>query len=135
MPEKTVPDRLYVKKGYKKDFDELREKLNLHAKNVFFMAMALGFLNSSPEEDLESKEEFVLGIEIEESDESLISAIAIHEVNNVGVLLDKEKVYSIAERYASGGLKYLKQDVTKEQFGSYMTLLEEQLLEQYGRIT
>ena len=134
MSKRTVPDRLYVKKGYKHDFDELREKLKLHAKNIFFMAMALGFLNNSPE-DIEAKEEFVLGIAINEDDLSLMNAIAIHEVGNFGVLLHKEKVYSIAERYASGGLKYLKQDVIKKQFGNYMTLLEEQLLDQHKRIT
>jgi len=133
MPKKTIPDRLYVKKSYKRDFDELREKLNLHAKNIFFMAMALGFLNNSKEE-LDSKEEFVLGIAIKESDEGLMKAIATYKANNVGVLLDKAKVYSIAEEYASGGIKYLKQDVMKEQFGSYATLLEEQLLEQYKKV-
>lgn len=133
MPKENVPDRLYVRKCYEQDFDELRKILNTQAKNIFFMAMALGFLNSSMEE-LDSKEEFVLGQWIKDNDESLMNAIAVYEVKNLGVLLDKGKVYSIAEKYASGGIKYLKQDIMKERFGSYVTLLEEQLLEQYRKI-
>ena len=134
MSKSGIPDRLYINKRYKEDFQYIRESLDVESKNVFFMAMAYGFLNNCKEK-IDPKEEFVLGQWIKESDEALMKAVAILDTGNLGVILDKSKTFSIAEEYASGGLKYLKENVMEEQFGNYIKRLEEQLVENYKKIS
>jgi len=133
MRDTPTPDRLYVSKRYVVDFRQLASDLDVDAKNVFFMAMALGFLNKEHEE-LEAKEGYILIQNIKEPEHALMSAIAFDKTGNLGVFLDKKRVYTIAEEYASGGLKYLKNDVIKEQFGSYNKRLESQLLQQFSKL-
>jgi hypothetical protein len=50
------------------------------------------------------------------------------------VLLDEQKVYSIAEQYATGGVKLLKNKVFSGEYGSYAKKLESDLLRQYDII-
>ena len=132
MSKKQTPDRLYIRKRYEAEFDELRDKLSVDAKNVFLMAMALGFLHEDKER-LDSKKEVVLAQVIKE-EEPLMATIAVYDVENLNVVLDKATIYSIAEEYASGGLKYLKDDVLRETFGSYIKRLEDQLVTHYKKL-
>lgn len=133
MRDTPTPDRLYVSKRYVDDFRRLANELDVDAKNVFFMAMALGFLNNEHEE-LDAKEGYILIQNIKEPEQALMNAIAFNKTGNLGIFLDKKRVYAIAEEYASGGIKHLNSDVIKEQFGSYNKRLESQLLLQFSKL-
>ena len=132
---KDSPDRFSVRKCYAEDFRQLAESLGVDNKNIFFMAMALGFLNNAREE-LDVKEGLFLMQVINDEEKALMSAIAFSEAKgNIGVLLNTKTIYLIAEEYASGGLKYLKKDVQQEQFGNYSKRLEHQVLQQFSTLT
>ncbi|MDG6950198.1 MAG: hypothetical protein JRM77_10245 [Nitrososphaerota archaeon] len=61
----------------------------------------------------------------------MISALAVAtDESGLKVLLDKRKVYQIAEEFASGGIHLLKNDVCSGQFGSYAKRLGERLVEE-----
>jgi hypothetical protein len=56
----------------------------------------------------------------------LLKAIAVSEEGSLDVLSDKKKIYSLAEQYATGGLKLLR-NIAFEKFGKdlYKKLLPE----------
>lgn len=134
---RTKIDRLYIKKSYEKDFKDLLEKDSpLHkkdSKHIFMMAMVLGFYKKSKAE-LGKKEEFVRIEYLNDNEISLIKAIAINEENDLNILLDEERMYSIAEKYASGGIKYLKEMVLGKENGSFLKKFEAYLVDKFSEL-
>lgn len=133
-----VPDRLYVEKSDLEDFNILKDKgSDLHGKEnkeIFIMAMVLGFYNGA-RRNLDTKEGYFLEYHLTDEERSLIKAIAINEEQDLDVLLNPQKVYSIAEEYATGGIKYLKEEVLgTQQYGIYLKRLESQLVEIFEKI-
>jgi len=126
----AYPDRLYVEKSAINDYDQLKGKdspfYGRENKELFIAAMTLGFHENS-KKDLSKKEGFVRTEYLTDEEKSLIKAIAIAEEGNLNVLLDKKRVFSIAEEYAAGGIKLLKERVF-EEFGSYAKRLESELV-------
>lgn len=49
-------------------------------------------------------------------------------------MLDKQKIYSIAEQYATGGISLLKAKVMSGEYGSYAKKLESDLLRAHAQI-
>jgi len=132
-----IPDRLHIKKSYEKDFKDLLEKDSPLSKkgnkHIFIMGMVMGFYNVS-RVPLDKKEQFVRIEYLNDDDKSLIKAIAINEENDLNILLDEERVYSIAEEYASGGIKYLKEMVLIKEYGSFIKKFETYLLDKFNKL-
>lgn len=131
------PDRLYVRRSDIEDYDRLKEKDSPLAskdnKDLFMMAMSIGFYEGARTE-LGSKKDFVRIEYLTDREKSIIKAIAVAEEKGLDVLLDKKKVYSIAEEYAAGGIKLLKDKVFSGGYGSFSKKLESDLLEQFRKI-
>lgn len=133
-----APDRVHVRK---QDIEEFRIMIQERDspffkrdnKDVFIMAMILGF-NKNHRIPLDKKEGFIRVEYLSTEEKSLIKAIAIHAEGGLKVLLDKQKVYSIAEEYAAGGMQYLKEAIFDKQFGSYVKRLESELVETYEEL-
>ena len=64
----------------------------------------------------------------------MISALAVTEEESLDVLLDKKKVYSIAEEYAAGGIKQLKEMIFGGGYASFNKLLESELIDEFNKI-
>lgn len=134
------PKVINVGKRDKKDFDLLREDKNSffyhrEHKEIFIMAMVYGFLNNSPKTLGEKHEGGHCRVEtLNETDITLIKALAVKKTGNLDVLLDLKEVYSIAEQYATGGISYLKNEIFGKQHGSYQKRLEELLVDLHGKI-
>lgn len=130
-------DRLFIRKSYEKDFKDLLEKdsplCKKDSKHIFMMAMVMGFHKGSKVE-LDKRQEFVRTEYLNDDEISLIKAIAINEENDLNILLDEEKVYSIAEKYASGGIKYLKEMVLGKEGGSFFKKFENFLVEKFNKL-
>lgn len=129
------PDRLYVRKDNLEDYELLKKEkdsifFGKENKDIFIMAMILGYYNKK-KKCLDKKEGFFREEYLNDEERSLIKAIAIKEEGNLSVLLDKQKVYSIAEEYAAGGIGYLKDEVFNKQHGGYLKKLEEKLVEEF----
>ncbi|MBA7704059.1 hypothetical protein ES703_112857 [subsurface metagenome] len=103
-------------------------------KELFIMAMIYGFLNKSRLK-LDKKEGFVREEYLNDEYRTVIKALAIKEEGGLEVLLDLQKVYSIAEEYAAGGISYLKSDVLSKKHGHYDKKLEELLVELHDKIS
>lgn len=95
--------------------------------------MIAGFREGSRIE-LDKKEGFVRIEYLTLREKSIIKAIAVAEEGDLNVLLDKNKVYSIAEEYAAGGIKLLKNKVFSGDYGSYIKKLESELVEEFEKI-
>ena len=134
---RTKIDRLYIKKSYERDFKDLLEKDSpLHKKDrkhIFMMAMVLGFHKGS-KVDLDKKEEFVRIEYLNDNEISLIKAIAISEEDDLNILLDEQRIYSIAEKYASGGIKYLKEMALGKENGSFLKKIESYLVDKFDKL-
>ena len=97
------------------------------------MAMILGFYHES-RVTLNRKEGFARVEYLSPEDQSLVKAIAIWVEKDLKVLLDKQKVYSIAEQYAAGGLRYLKEAAFDMEHGSFIKRFESLLVEIYEKL-
>lgn len=126
------PDRFYINKSDRKDYDRLLEKDSpFHRrenKELFMMAMIFGFQEGNREE-LKKKEGFFRTEYLTDEEMSIIKAIAVAEAGDLNVLLDKKKVFSIAEEYATGGIKILKDKVFSGEYGTYAKRLESELIQ------
>jgi len=137
--ERKTPTRVFVRKEDIDDFRVLLQEKDSPLykkdnKDVFLMAMIFGFCNKQ-KLLLEQKEEFVRIEYFSLEDNSLIKAIAIHDhPDGLKVLLDKQKVYAIAEEYATGGISYLKESVFDSRFGSYIKKIESELVEAFEKL-
>jgi hypothetical protein len=130
---KKKPDRLFVDKAELANFKLLKEEkdsplYNKENKDVFIMAMIMGVKNGV-RIPLKSKEGLIREEYLNNEEKSIIKAIAVNAEQRLAVLLDPEKIYQIAEEYASGGIKYLLDAVFRKQHGSYVTRLESELVE------
>ena len=133
-----APNIINVTKKAIQQFQNLKKEkdsllFNRSAKEVFIMSMTMGFYNDN-KIALESKKEFVRIEYLNDKEKSLIKAIAVFDEGNIDVLLDKKKVYSIAEEYAAGGIQHLVDDMLKEQEGSATKKLETQLVEEFTKL-
>lgn len=129
------PDRLHVDKEDIKDFRLLLEEKDSplykrENKDVFIMSVVTGYKNGI-RLPLKSKEGFIREEYLNVEERSIIKSIAIQEDKNLSILLDMEKVYQIAEEYAKGGIKYLKDAVFQKSHGSYIKRLEAELLDEF----
>lgn len=138
-PDDKEPDRLYIQTSDIEDYDRLKEKDSQLAgkenKDLFMMAMCIGFHEGSPVElGKSSKEGFVRIEYLKERDKSIMKAIAVAKDGSLDVLLDKRKVYSIAEQYAAGGIKLLKDKIFSGGYGSFSKKLESELIDEFKKI-
>lgn len=137
MSRRKKIDRLYVDKKDLDDWKRLKDKDSPFTgndnKDVFIAAMILGYHEGSKIE-LKSKEGYFFSDNLKPEELALIRAIAVSEEGSLNVLLDEQKVYSIAEQYATGGVNLLKNKVFSGEYGSYAKKLESDLLRQYDKI-
>jgi len=135
---KKVPDRLYVRKVDLETYKLLGKERSSFLcgkenKELFIMAMIYGFLKKNRLK-LDKKEGFIREEYLNDEYRTVMKAVAIKEESALEILLDPQKVYSIAEEYAAGGISYLKNDVFSKRHGTYSKRLEEQLIELYDKI-
>jgi hypothetical protein len=133
MNEAKEPPIIYIRKSDRQDFERLLEKDSPFAgkgnKLVFLMAMVYGFINKVKRELTDRDPSGWIRTEyLSDREKSLIEAIAVYDTGSLDVLLDRKRVFSIAEEYAAGGIKLLKDEVFSAQGGSFSKRLESQLL-------
>ncbi len=131
------PDRLYIRKSDRKDYDRLLEKdspfVGKENKDLFMMALITGF-HEGTRVKLDKREGFFLLYHLNDKENSIIKAIAVAKEGDLNILLDKKKIYSIAEEYATSGIKLLKDKVFSGGYGSYIKKLESELIDEFERI-
>lgn len=136
MTEEKKVDRFYVDKRDLSDFNRLKEKDTPFAgsqnKDVFLAAMVVGY-HEGARVPLKTKEGYFMKSYLKDEELALINAIAVAEEKSLNVLLDPQKVFSIAEEYAAGGIQLLKEKVFSEEYGSYAKKLESELLRTYEK--
>lgn len=132
-----APDRLNIQKSDREDYARLLKKdspfAGKESKDLFMMALIIGF-HEGTRVKLDKKEGFFLLYHLNDKENSVIKAIAVAEEGGLNILLDKKKVYSIAEEYAAGGIKLLKDKVFGGGYGSYIKKLESELIDEFERI-
>jgi hypothetical protein len=137
MSERKKVDRLYVDKKDLDDWKRLKDKDSPFAgcdnKDIFIAAMAVGYYEKSKIE-LKSKEGYFFSDNLKPEELALIRTIAVSKEGSLNVLLDEQRVYSVAEQYATGGVKLLKNKVFSGEYGSYAKKLESDLLRQYSKM-
>jgi len=131
------PDRLYIRKSDRKHYDRLLEKdsplVGKENKDLFMLALITGF-HEGARVKLDKREGFFLLYHLNDKENSIIKAIAVAEKGDLNILLDKKKVYSIAEEYAAAGIKLLRDKVFSGGYGSYIKKLESELIDEFERI-
>lgn len=130
------PDRLYIRESDRETYNQLLDRVSPFAdkdnKHVFIMALIVGF-REKRRVKLDKRFGFIRSEYLSREEESIIKAIAVAEKEDLDILLDKKKVYSIAEEYAAGGIRLLKEEVTSS-YGSYIKRLESDLLDDFKKI-
>jgi len=127
------PDRLYCRKKDRKEYELLAKEGPFEGKkliDIFMMAMIAGF-HEAHKIELDKKEGLILLQYVPRKQKTIIKAIAVAEEGNLDILLDKKRVYSIAEEFATGGIKSLKEKVFSGDYGSYIKRFESELAEEF----
>ena len=136
MSQRKKIDRLYIDKKDLDDWRRLKDKDSPFAgcdnKDIFIAAMAVGY-NEGSKIELKSKEGYFFSDNLRPEELALVRAIAVAEEGSLNVLLDEQKVFSVVEQYATGGVKLLKNKVFSGEYGSYAKKLESDLLRQFDR--
>lgn len=131
-----IPDRVNIRKLDRRIYERLTGNdspfAKKEAKELFMMAMVLGFCNGTKVE-LDTKEGYVRTEYLSDEQKSVIKAIAVADRGDLTILLDKKEVFSIVEKYAAGGIALLKDEVFSE-YGSYSKILESELLDEFKKI-
>ena len=135
----NIPKVLTLDASCKEDFYRLNDKndspLCGENKRVFMMAMVMGYIMESRKPLKKRYQSGILRTEsLKPEDKAIIKALALAEEKDLSIYSDKRKIYTIAEEYASGGIKYLKEDVFGKQHGSYVKRLESDLVERVKKI-
>ncbi len=133
------PDRLYISKDDQKLYDVILENEKMFSikvgevdrKDQFIFAMAYGFMMNTRSE-LKKRIGLVRLEYLSHEDESFINSVAMFEEKDANVLSDKKKVYSIAEEYASGGIKILASKIENTEFGSFEKAIEKDIILKYS---
>lgn len=137
--ESKGPDRVYIRKADRSVYDQLNNKMKsspfYKKKNrvLYMAALVIGFTDAERLE-LTSKEGYILLESLEDVDKAIIKAIAVAEEGDLNALVDKEKVYTIADEYAAGGIQLLKDEILGGGYGSYIKKLESRLVEESKKI-
>lgn len=141
MREISYPDWLFLDKKNKELFDKLVDK---HSKasifagremwEVFIFAMSIGY-KENLKEPLKTKVKTIPSSAIRDNDRVmwLIKAIAVDE-KGTDILMNPDKVYSIAEEYANGGIKLLYEKVLNVTLGATELHLESDALKMIGKL-
>lgn len=130
-------DRLNVDKRDIEDFRSLRDDKGSplsegDSKDIFIAAMVTGF-NEGVKIELKSKEGFVRTSYLKPEDIAIINSIAVADEGSLNVLLDEKKLFSIAEEYATGGIRLLKDKAFSDDFGTYSKKLGTELIRLYRK--
>ncbi|MDO9044560.1 MAG: hypothetical protein Q7U35_04555 [Methanobacteriaceae archaeon] len=132
IKSENAPDRLFIEKDDREIYDRLK-KINLFRKydnkNLFLMAMVFGF-HKKQFYPINNPDGFVRLSYLRDNEESLINALAVYEINDLDILLNKKKVYLIAEEYANAGIKIIDKMISDSD-EEFIEQLEYLLLEKY----
>lgn len=125
------PDRLSCRKSDKDIYDTLKKESifrGLDLIHIFMMALSIGY-KEKRRVPLDTKEGLILLYHVPDQYKNIMKAIAIEESDgDLKVMLNEGEIYSIAEEYASGGIRILKQKILGREFGSYPKRLKAELL-------
>lgn len=137
MNEKD-PLIVYVRKSDRAIYDSLLESdspfasSGLQTKHLFMLAMATGFYEGKKIVMKEGERDgagFFRTEYLTDREKSLFKAIAVADTGSFDILLDKRRIYLIAQEYASGGIGSLKEQAFTGGIGSYPNRLEVEILE------
>jgi hypothetical protein len=133
--ENNIPIILYIDESLKNDFDRLLEKDSpiKGNKRVFIMAMMKGFAMKNRMK-LKKRKDFVRVEYLSSEEKSIIKALSLAETKDLNIYSNPKEIYSLAEEYASGGIKYLIEEIFGKQHGTYIKRLESQLIEEINKI-
>jgi ribosomal protein S17 len=137
MSERKKPDRFSVEKKDRDDWNRLKDKDSPFSgsdnKDIFLAAMITGY-HEKVKFELKTKDGYFFSDNLKPQEEALVKAIAVSETGSLNVLIDEERVFEIAEQYATGGLSILKNRVFSGEYGSYAKKLETELLREFSNI-
>lgn len=131
-------DRVFIKKEYREKYYNPLEKEGFFSRHAdtFIMALLYGFINDHRSKITGNKDGLILINNIPQEDYiPIIKAVAVFAENgNLNILQNDEKLYSIAEEYANGGIALLNKDVFGKWKEDYSKKLETILREKYQEI-
>lgn len=126
------PDRFSINEKNKKDYDRLKDKDSPFSDNdnweLFMMALIVGYESGTPIA-LEKKLGYAQAVTFDETDLSIIKAIAVKETGSLDVLINKSKVFSIAEQYANAGIELLVEKVFNGEYGNCVNRINSRLVD------
>lgn len=132
-----MPDRFYIDKEDRQYYEKVEQEGHLNFKDKsqkeqFLLAMAVGFENEQ-KRALGTKDGFFFSSYMGSNDRALVNAVAINERGAVDVLADEKEVFSIAEQYASAGIRLLCDAIKDTQFGTFDRHFEKELFDNFSQ--
>lgn len=100
--------------------------------DLFIFAMCYGFRNGNKVDSIQKSGTGVRVEYLKPADELLMSAIQFAESGKTESLLDQEERYEIAEKYAEGGIRLLKD--LAEQHGDFLQDISGQVVQEFQAI-
>lgn len=105
----TKSDYVGLLSGHGKFSNSPFTSLNFY--DIFLVSMSIGVIRGK-RKPLSNKLSFIKSQMFKNSyGEALIKALAVYETNSTSIIEDQEKMFSIAEEYANGGLELLVEQI------------------------
>jgi hypothetical protein len=136
--ETKEPEILHCRKGEKEIYDRLSKDEDIFKKkdlkHIFLLSAVIGFIEGR-RNPIDKREPggLIRFSYLDEEDKGLLKSIAVVTYKKLDILVDKKSVYSLAEEYASGGLKILEREVFEGEFGSYKKRLGAKLMDEINK--
>jgi len=134
--ERKAPDRIYVPR--RAEFNKLLEVgsplAGKELKHIFMFALTIGYYEKLRIELPKQKEDLIRIEYLNDKEKCIIEAIAIESCNDINIILDKKKIYSIAEEFAAAGIGVLKNKIFGSEYGSFIKSTGNDCLEEVNKI-
>ena len=117
MAKEIIKDpQIFITKEAREVFDNIKRSFTefrqFDNKDFFILAVMFGYENGAKKAlkpaDTE-KSGFARERYLSDTDNAVLKAIAVSEKNDIEAISDIKTIYAIAEEYANGGVKYLKE--------------------------
>ncbi|WP_323736087.1 hypothetical protein PXD04_09410 [Methanosphaera sp. ISO3-F5] len=107
----TVKEIIHVDESeFEKMYQMFTQETDYFKNNqhIFTLAVLIGKFIVKKRKKINKRHDFIRHSYIKDSDEEVIlTALAIQEVNDVDVIIDKNEIYTICEEYARSGIQKL----------------------------
>lgn len=124
-------DRVYIERSKRDKIEEIRDRMrssplyNCENSEIYMLAFVIGYVDGE-RMSLDNPDGFVQFHVLGEKNRAIVEGVICAEMD-LDILLDKPKLYEIADEYANSGITLLHERIKSSTSGTLLKNLEERI--------